>query len=136
MNQRSGTPPTRSANSTPLRLIAVTTVEPGTPWAASAATLQAVSVRLRNEWLLPPMNSSTRRIVSLLASVASRSGASRRWRRSVHAALRACTSSPICVPSATILKTSMPPSLSRSAAASVGPSTSRIQRSRSMVAWS
>lgn len=116
--------------SVPLRLIATTSVDPGTSLAASVAILQAGMVRLRKKWSLLLMNRTTSATRADGAPLSTRSGTISRISSEVPARLRLWPSSPICSIWAMIALTSSGP-CPRTAACSSGPSTSPIQCSRS-----
>ena len=120
-------------NSVPLRDITVTIVEPGTSRAASSASFAVGMPRLRKKCSLPPMNLSTAAMSDDGASTATIDGDSSRSAMSEPARLRLCPSSPICSiwASDRLDVERVVRSRPRTAAASTGPSTSRIQRSRS-----
>ena len=60
VNQRAPVPDSFTPTSTPLRAITVTSGEPGTPDAASSATLADTIAILRANWWLPRMKAETR----------------------------------------------------------------------------
>ncbi len=114
----------------PLRAIAVTTVDPGSPRAASHDSLHAGMVRLRKKWSLPLTKRTTAATSDAGSPDSTRSGTTARRNSEVPARLRLCPSSPICSICAMIAVTSTPPAR-RTADCSAGPSTADIQRSRS-----
>ena len=117
-------------NSVPLRAIATTIVDPSMPRPASSASLQAGIARLRKKWSLPPMNASAAATSAGAVPDSTMAGARSRSSISVPARLRLCASSPICSIWVRIPVMSTGP-VARTAAASSGPSTADIQRSRS-----
>ncbi len=117
--------------SVPLRAIVVTTVEPGMPSAARVASLQAGIPRLRKKCSLAPEKRTASATSAGEASAVIMPGSSSRRSMSEPARLRLCPSSPIWSIWAMIARTSTGPVL-RTAWRRIGPSTSPIQRSRSM----
>jgi hypothetical protein len=131
VNQRSPVPAVCTPNSVPLRASTVTIVEPGTSRAASIASFAVGMPRLRKKCSLPPMNRSTAAMSRDGASTSTMAGDSSRSAISDPARLRLCPSSPICSIWARIALTSIgSPGRPRTASASTGPRTSRIQASR------
>ena len=127
MYHRSPVPATRIPNSTPLRDITVTSDEPGTCAAASMHSLAAAIERLSAKWSLPARNRST----STAPSRGAMAGASRRASSAEAATDRLWPSSPMASAWPISVVTSIG-SDARTAASRTGPSTSDIQRSRSM----
>jgi hypothetical protein len=114
-------------NSTPLRDIAVTSDEPGTWAAASMHSLAAAIERLSAKWSLPARNLST----STAPSSGAIAGASLRASSAEAATDRLWPSSPMPRACPISVRTSIG-SDARTAASRTGPSTSAIQRSRSI----
>ena len=129
MNQRSPVPETLIPKSVPLRHIAVTRVDPGMPAAASPTSFPAGITRLRKKWSLPATNLATSAMSAAGRSEAISAGRISRRNINVPARFRLCPSSPICTIWPMIAVMSTGP-VARTAAASAGPSTSAIQRSR------
>jgi hypothetical protein len=76
VNHREAAPLTRTPNSTPLRAIAVTMLDSGTPRAASVIALQAAIEILRKKCSLPAMKATASATSERLAFDLSSAGAS------------------------------------------------------------
>jgi hypothetical protein len=136
VNQRSPVPETRMPNSVPLRAMATTTLDPGTPAPASPTIFPAAMTTLSRKWSLASMKESTSATSSArrrpTSMVRTRSGASARTSRDVPARFRLWPSSPIVTIEAIRAPASTGP-WRCSASARLGPSTSSIHRRRSVM---
>ena len=124
-------PDSRIPKRTPLRAIAVTMLLPATPCAASSMLLHAAMDRLRKVWSLPATKRTTRATRSPGRPDSTSAGSSFLMSSPLAAALRLWTSSPMCSACAMSGLSSTGPAAFR-AAANAGPSTSAIQRNRSI----
>ena len=113
----------------PLRLIAVTTLEPSMPRTGSMIAFPIAIATLRKNWSLPPMNSNSPASRSRSSTVRASAGATVRSSRLVQPTLRWCISSPIESPRAIRALSGIPPA-SRRAAPKAGPNVSASQRRR------
>ena len=95
-NQRSPVPLRRMPKLTPLRAITVTRLLPGTPCAASDIDLHAAIERLRKKWSLPATNASARTTAPPSSLEPSSASVNRLNSSAGGAALRLCSSSPMC----------------------------------------
>ena len=131
VNHSSPVPDTRIPKSVPLRHIAVTTVLPGMPAAASPISFPAGITRFRKKWSLPATNLATSAMSLGGSPEAISAGRISRRNIRVPARLRLWPSSPICTIWPMIAVMSTGPA-ARTAIARAGPRTSAIQRSRVM----
>jgi hypothetical protein len=113
----------------PLRHIAVTTVLPGMPAAASPISFPAGITKFRKKWSLPATNRATSATSSGGRPAAISSGRISRRNIKVPARLRLWPSSPICTICPMMAVMSTGPA-ARTAIARAGPRTSAIHRSR------
>ena len=95
-NHRSPVPLSLMPKLTPLRVITVTMLLKGTLWAASDIDLQAAIETLRKKWSFPATNASARRTTPESRPQSMRASVSRLKMRPDAAALRLCSSSPMC----------------------------------------
>lgn len=123
-------------NSCPLRFIAVTTDPSVMVRAASMIDLHAAIAMFRKNWSVRERKSLTSAICSAGRSVRHSSGAMSFANRADAAMLRWCISSPMLIARAITGDRAYPPSVCFRAAASDGPRTSRIHRSRSITSAS